>query len=263
MGRQWDGSAEEEHDDSYRPISILGILSFLLGLLCLFSIYFPQLGLVGLVGIILGLLAVVAAQKQPTSLGWMAYLGVFLAVFGITWSQASRSSYEAHILHVASQHGKEWLELIKDGNINEAICLRMEYLDRPLEGTDLDKYFQQSERPSSSHSMMPAPKEMKKLFTEKKTVQNLVISGKNTQIRPVIGKDRITATETGIIKIFTTYEVDVVLGGKPETIELEVEIYRVKFPTHVEWQVRDVSNLTHPDFNINDLVGEDTGGLKE
>lgn len=247
MGHQWDGSAEEDGIDEYRPISILGIIALLLGMVSIFAVYIPAVGLVGVLAILLGILAVVQGMRQPTSLVGTAYVGVFIAVFSITFSQVARSSYDARLLQTASEHGQRWLQLIADGEVNQAICLRMNYLDRPLEGTDLDEYFKRTERPSSSHSMMPPPKELKKMFTDKRTVKNLIISGEKTKLRPLHEKDRFLGFDTGVAKIITGYEADVMLAGKMETLELEVQIYRIKFPTHVQWQVKEITNLTHPD----------------
>lgn len=261
MERQWDGSIEEDNIENYRPLSIVGILSFLLGLISCFAIYIPGVGIVGVVAILLGIIAVVTSRNQPRSLGSLAYVGVFLSILSISWSVAVHANYNNRLLRTASDFGEQWLHMIADDKLNEAICLRMEYLDRPLEGTDLEAYFEQEERPKDTASGMPAPANLKKMFTEKQTVRNMIISGKDTRIRPTPEKDRVSGSDRGIAKILVTYDVDMKLGGNYETVSLEVEIYRVRYNSGVQWQVKELINLSRSDLPVGGPIRGDGSTL--
>ncbi len=254
MGKQWDGSVEEEYIQDYKPVSVVGILAFILGLISVFSVYVPEVWVVGLLAVILSFVAIVRASSQPATLSWLAYIAAFLAVISVTWSQASRSSYEANLLHTASQHGENWIKMIAEGDVNEAICLRMQYQDRPLDGTDLDAFFKMTDRPDSTMSMMPAPAEMKKIFTESTAVKNVIASGEKTRIHPKPEMNLITKTSQGIAEISVFYDLDLILDGKPVTHEFVVHMFRSKLASGVQWQIERMEDNSASSTHVPQML---------
>ncbi|GEM_PF-1685803 len=252
QSRHWDGSADEHGLQDYRPISVAAIVSFITGVIGSGAIWLPGLSLVGALAVFAGILAVYLHSKQPASFTWMAYVGIFLAISTTIWTQSARTNYQNHLLRTADQHSQEWLRKITDGQIEEAISLRMQYLDRPQDSDDLTDFFQRTDRPVASVEMTPSPAGMKQMFSETRTVEYLIQSGAETKITPQPELNTVDTSTVGMAKAFTHYRIDFHLtdgsGQKKWTsADVQVEIYRMKFPTSVQWQVRQLRNLTAPD----------------
>lgn len=252
QSRQWDGSVDEQNLQDYRPVSVAAIVSLITGIVASAAIWLPGLSLVGAIAVFTGILAIYLHAKRPASFAWMAYIGIFLAICTTIWTQSARTNYQNHLLKTANEHSLRWLKMITDGEIEEAISLRMQYLDRPQDSDDLTEFFQRTDRPVASAEMTPSPAGMKQMFTETRTVEYLMESGADTKITPKPELNTVDTTTVGMAKAYTHYHVDFHLedgtGQKKWTsADIQVEIYRMKFPTSVQWQVRQLRNLSAPD----------------
>lgn len=250
--RQWDGSVDEEMMEDYRPISVSAILSFCLGLLAIGAIWIPAVSLVGLFSVLVGLIALYFHSRNRTMLYWLAYIGIFVSVFSATWTQVARASYENYLMSTGDQFAQQWLELLKDGKVKEAICLRMDYLDRPLENADLDEYFLRTEAPAASSGFIPAPSEMLERFSKMRTIREIIEYGKRTTVTPIYDSNSVDTSNQGVAKVRCFYRIELEVteeNGKRRIREFDINVLlaRKRFPTSVHWEVIALNNVTRPD----------------
>jgi hypothetical protein len=179
-------------------------------------------------------------------------VGVFVAVTGILWSLTGRSFYQNHMVAAGEEKAEQWLQMLADGKVNEAICLRMDYWERPLEGQDLNEYFSRTERAPTSSEFTPPPAEMKEIFLESQSIRNLIASGSKTQFTLLPEKTKYDPNQVGKVVIEAFFNIDFFLvdslgQGRKTSAEISVIMYRIKFPTSVHWQVYRLINHTAPD----------------
>lgn len=249
---RWDGSDAEQSLDDYRPLSVTSILALITGGLSLTAIWIPAMSLFGFIAIVFAVIAAFSQRNQPQSLVWAGYLGVFIAMIGIVWSLTGRSFYQNHMVSLGEQKAEEWLKLLIDGKVNQAVCLRMDYWERPLEGVDLDEYFLRTERAPTSSEMTPPPAQLKEMFLESQTIRHLISSGSKTKYTPLPEKTVYDGSQLGKVNIEAYFDVQFYLtdslGQLRETsAEIAVQVIRTKYPTGIHWQVKRLTNVTAPD----------------
>jgi hypothetical protein len=261
----WDGSENELMTYEGRPISVLAILSGISGLVAGLAFAIPGLGVAFIVSLATAVAATLSNRREPKSLMWFCYLGVFIGTLGTVWNLTSRSFYQNHMVAMGEKFAQEWLQLLIDDKLDEAICLRMDYLDRPLEGSNLTEYFQLTVRPPDASEMVPPPNEMKQSFLDSKTIQNFLTSGKETKLRLLPEKTR-HFEHTGRFEVEAHFEVDFLLndghGGKRRKSQnISVALGRIQHTSSGHWQITRFTNLTAPDAPPEDVGGTTASGI--
>jgi len=191
-------------------------------------------------------------RVRPLSLVWLSYLGVFLSVTGMVWALTGRSFYQNHVIAAGQERAEQWLKMLIANEVNEAICLRMDPIQRPLEGIDLTEYFTRTVRPPTSSEFVPPPAQMKEMFLESQTVRYLIESGSKTKITLLPEKTTYNATLPGKTTIEAYFDVEFFLTdslgqGRRTSAEISVIMYRHNYHTGVQWQVFRLVNHTAPD----------------
>jgi len=261
---RWDESVVERELEDYRPVSVLAVLSAAMGLLSASSLWLPSMILVGMIAVILAGIAVAQARTHAMSGTWLAYVGAFLAVMIGTWSLTTRSQYQSYVTRTAEEKAEQWLWLIAAGKVNEAICLRMDYMARPHESQDLDEYFQRTDRPPSASELLPPPAELKEMFLESKTISNLLLSGDKSKITLLPEKTVLDTSEKGKAAAEVFFDVDFFLQDslgqmRWTSAEVSVTLYRHLTATDVHWQVYRILNHTAPDPVMPRMMTGDQG----
>lgn len=256
---RWDGTENELMMSERRPISAAAIVAGITGVLAGLSYAVPGLAILLMVSLLAGVVAVLSHRRSPKSLVWMAYVGVAIGMTGVVWSLTTRSFYQNHLVATGEQYAQQWLEILSDGKLEEAICLRMDYWDRPLESVQLVNYFQQTERPPGASDSTPPPAQMKEEFLASNTVQNLLESGPQTRIR--LQEDRTRFFEqAGSVEVEGFFEVELLAKDprgnmRRKTQIVSVAVKRIQYPKSAHWQVSRVHNHSQPDMPAETASG--------
>lgn len=257
---RWDGSEHELDRHDQRPISILAIVSFLAGLPAGFAYALPGLSLLLVVSLATGIAAIFSNRREPKSLIWLAYIGVFVATVGTTWNLTTRSLYQNHMVAKGEQFAEQWIKLVIDDQIYEALCLRMEYYDRPLEGINLAEYFERSVAAADSADSAMKPADMKDQFLDSQTVQSFLASGKETTYRPLPDKTRFFET-TGWFEVEAFFDVAFLLddghGPRRKSQIISVTARRIQHAAGAHWQISNTANNSSPDRPTMETEGDD------
>lgn len=257
---RWDGTENELLMSERRPISAAAIVAGITGVLAGLSYAVPGLAVLLLVSILAAVVAVLSHRRSPKALIWLAYVGVALGMTGVVWSLTTRSFYQNHLVATGEKYAQQWLELLRDGKLEEAICLRMDYWDRPLESVQLVNFFQQTERPPGASESAPPPAQMKDEFLTSGTVQNLLSSGPQTKIR--LQPDRTRYFEqSGSVEVEGFFEVELLAPDprgnmRRKTQIVSVAVKRIQYPKSAHWQVSRVHNHSQPDMPVETASGD-------
>lgn len=247
----WDGSESELMGGDRRQISVLSLISALTGFLAGLAFFLPGLAVLSFVSIAAAVAAIATSRREPKSLLWLSYLGVFLATIGTVWSVSTRSFYQNHLLATGQKHAEEWLNLLVQDKLHEVICLRLEYLDRPLEGTDLAEYFLQEKRPTGLSDSVPLPSQMLDSFLLSSTIQKFIDSGKNTEVK-LIPEKTVFYEHSGWFEVESHFEVTFLLkegatGPRRRTENISVNVRRTQFANSAHWHIRQFTNHSAPE----------------
>ncbi len=257
---RWDGTENELMMSERRPISAAAIVAGVTGVLAGLSYAVPGLAVLLLVSVLAAVVAVLSHRRSPRALVWLAYVGVAIGMTGVVWSLTTRSFYQNHLVATGEKYAQQWLEILRDGKLEEAICLRMDYWDRPLESVQLVSYFQQTERSPGASDSTPPPAQMKEEFLMSNTVQNLLESGPETRIR--LQEDRTRFFEqAGSVEVEGFFEVELLAKDprgnmRRKTQIVSVAVKRIQYPKSAHWQVSRVHNHSQPDMPAETASGE-------
>lgn len=257
---RWDGTENELMMSERRPISAAAIVAGVTGVLAGLSYAVPGLAVLLLFSLLAAVVAVLSHRRSPKALVWLAYIGVAVGMTGVVWSLTTRSFYQNHLVATGEKYAQQWLELLKDGKLEEAICLRMDYWDRPLESVQLVNYFQQTERPPGASDSVPPPAQMKDEFLLSNTVTSLLESGPQTRIR--LQEDRTKYFEqSGTVEVEGFFEVELMakddLGNPRKRSQVvSVAVKRIQYPKSAHWQVSRVHNHSQPDMPAETASGD-------
>lgn len=258
----WDGSEGEMAGMDRRPISVLAIVALLTGLPAGLAFIIPGLGVLFVISVASALAAIYSNAKNPKSLVWLAYIGVFIATSGTIWSLTARSLYQNHIVSKGEEFAEQWVQLLVNDQIFEAICLRMDYDMRPLEGIDLAEYFQRTVAEADSGSTSMSPSQMKEGFLESRSVQLFLESGKETKFRRLPEKTRFMEAPAWFeVEVF--FDVEFLLkdgfGSRRKSNIISVTARRLQHSGAAHWVISRSSNITSPDRAPVNVEGQGKG----
>ncbi len=262
---RWDGSEHELDTHDHRPISVCAIISFLAGLPAAFAYVLPGLSLLFVVSLASGIAAIFSNRREPKSFVWLAYIGVFVATVGTTWNLTTRSLYQNHMVAKGEQFAEQWIKLLIDDQIYEALCLRMDYRDRPLEGVNLAEYFGQKIAGADSGESAMTPADMRDQFLDSQTVQSFLASGKSTTYRLLHDRTRFFET-TGWFEVEAFFDVAFLLddghGPRRKSQIISVTARRIQHVASAHWQISNTANNTSPDRPTIETAGDEAAGDK-
>ena len=151
---------KESKNQQYRAVSPLALVSLVLGIASLLAVLAPLLCILSVLSILTGVLSLRAIFIDPAGLmGRRAALaGILLGVFSVSATSTWAISRDRTIKFRGQKVASAWLEMVRQGHLQEAhqlamVASRREAIDVPLETfydnnaksqQDLDEYFAKS-----------------------------------------------------------------------------------------------------------------------
>lgn len=135
------------HDESYKPISGMAVLSFVVALFSLASIAFPFLIVLNLGAAIVAVIAILKINKLEQFGMKLAQWSLFLAVLAGVVTLGYHWGRTAYLNSFAKKHSKTLLTHVLDNRYGEAFQFGTLPTHRLPEGTDWVKYYSDTERP--------------------------------------------------------------------------------------------------------------------
>jgi hypothetical protein len=136
-------TAHEEELQQYRSISLLAVISALIGTLSVAALAYPGLWLVPAAGIVLGAVAVYVTSANADRLGgkYLAVAGLCLSIFFGAWAPTQFISTR-HIIDDQSQEFcVAWLRMVLEKQLEPAHQAHLSFRYRQPEGTSLVEHY--------------------------------------------------------------------------------------------------------------------------
>lgn len=227
--------------ESYRAVSMLAVLALLVGLLSLLALPFPVLLLAPVAGALLGwgaLSRIRGADGQLTGRR-LALGGLALSVF-VLCSLLGRSVMEySLLLKHGRRHADYWLQLVADGQREEAHQLTLLEHSRETPGANLKHHYRERD-PDEVDERRPDPfgganplEDLQKFFARApvKALQQLLLDGVQPQH---VSSRRTPPTIKGTSRVEVAYDLN---GGEFVLVLIR---YRDVYSGHVYWRLEDV-----------------------
>ena len=129
----------------YRAISLLAPITALLGIASVLALIHPLLWIVPLFAIVIGTIALRQISTNPEMIGRKAVLfGLMLALFLGTFSPARLLTRQWMLSYESRRIASDWLELVRQGRLEEAHQWTLRPTDRQATDVSLDKYYESS-----------------------------------------------------------------------------------------------------------------------
>jgi hypothetical protein len=246
-----DPEAPELSD--YRPVDLWVILAIALALLSLTAFLVPLFWIVPLLatGVSIVALRSVHDDTRPTSGRKGAVVALVISLFILGAAPARYITIMTMIAQQGRNHAEAWLELVRQGRLQEAHQLTLSLYSRVSPQTSLEGHYQ--ERPSVP-TATPNPMAMMEEFSPAAELQNLfsqpglreiVKAAPDVEFELVrsAGFERDSGPNTQVLDLryVARYEVD----GKPQRSRFRVLMERTLF-THsgvTHWRVRSVDDI--------------------
>lgn len=153
--------AEIQDLHQYRPVSRLSLVALLLGALSATALISPVFWAVPVAAIILVVAALRAITASESGLiGRKAALGalVLAMLFG-GWAPARRFAHRQALYQQASVFAQQWLDLLREGRLEEVHELHLPFLIRRPRGVSLKEYYAENkeEEEDRRENMSPQP----------------------------------------------------------------------------------------------------------
>jgi hypothetical protein len=228
-------SLDETAVASYRGVSVLAVLTLILGLASALALAHPFLWVLPPATLVIGWLALRAIGVEGSNLTGrgLALLGMALAmVFGV-WAPAQILTRQAKIYAQARVFADEWLELIRAGKLHAAHQLAVMEIERQTPGTDLEKYYQES----------AAAKSQLQHFYEEKPLKLMAEQG-TLATYEYLGGDGISPREQTTEHIALLYLMRYPEDGREREQKIRIVLDRQELVGHREylWHLRAVND---------------------
>ena len=253
-------SVEDETLTGYRPISRLAIASLLLGLLSAAALLHPLLWILPISAVILAAIAFRQTVSPASELRGTAFaltaisLGFLFGSLAVSW----QFSFQAALDRQAREYSTAWLELVRQGRLQEAHQLTKHSAERLAPGVSLDEAYAQREQPKSkidppamaANGMEGA--DLESLMTESLAAQfgsfyakpplaKLIALDRTwkAQYRGSIGHSRLNQYTRDVAQWFVVSYQD---HGQPQTMDVVVVVERTSVDREANWRISTVSD---------------------
>jgi hypothetical protein len=199
----------------YRSLSVLAVLTFILGVFSLLALISPVLWVVPLCAIAVGMVALRAIYQDSQKSGErLAKIGMLVAMCIGLWAVSYHFAREWYLFHTAKRFADQWLEVVQDGKLMEAHQLHLPYLSRYGDKDKLEEYYD---------SMVEMEDSVTEFFGEPPLNDFVKHAGRGTvtyagrQDHTTFGKSHFLT-----LKYLLSYEED-----GPQQLELNIQLERV------------------------------------
>ena len=187
---------QQEGMEEYQSLDLFAVFALIAGLLSVGVIVSNVFLFVAFVGIVCGLISFLRILTSGGILTGtkMAALGIgFALMFGAF--QFSYQYFRIQTIHAASrEHSIRWLNLLREGRLNEAHQLGMKFDERQIPGTDLNKYYRDTalfndgkdimdSSGDQSVNMSGTPFEQRTDYFDRPTLQKIIKLGTDCEIK--------------------------------------------------------------------------------
>ena len=147
----WDSSStrhlsaeESASSDSYRAVSLLAVLAFLLGLASIAAYLSPFAWFLPFVAVVVGLVALRRIRLRSDVLvgAKLATAGIVLSLLFLSSAIANHFMVRSLLEREAKDYVQQWFQMLHDGDLNRAYQAALPLYKRQPEGTLLDEYYQ-------------------------------------------------------------------------------------------------------------------------
>jgi len=187
---------QQEGMEEYQSLDLFAVFALIAGLLSAGVLVSNVFLFIAFVAIVCGLISFLRILTSGGILTgtWIAGLGIgFALMFGAF--QFSYQHFRKQTIHAASrEHSIRWLNLLREGRLNEAHQLGMRFDERQIPGTDLDKYYRKTEVFDNgteiletggdlSKNMSGTPYEQQIDYFNRATLQKIIKLGTDCEIK--------------------------------------------------------------------------------
>ena len=227
--------AVHELDDGdeieYRAISLWSIFAFVVGLISLTALMSPGLLFLGVVGILVSALSIrsVSQDDRPMVGKRLAWFGLGLAMFSVTYGVGTFATRRAAIYRDARTYAMEWFDMIREGRRDEAFQVRMPQEQRKSPSKSWDDYQEE----------MGDQKAQMAYFFEISPFKELDAYGQEGEVE-FLGNVRMqpTGEDRAVIQ---KYRLRYKEGGQPKELEFQIGLRRHYNPAYNQcyWEWMD------------------------
>lgn len=140
-------SLDETALASYQGVSIMAVLALLLGMASALALVHPFLWVVPPVAVVLSILAIRAIDAPDSNLTGrrLAIAGLALALLFGLWAPSRVLTRQWQLYRQARAFADDWLELIRQGELQAAHQLTLPHIERQKPGVSLEKIYSESD----------------------------------------------------------------------------------------------------------------------
>lgn len=214
----------------YRALSVLAIVSLILGLLSVVAVASPLLGIVPVVAIVVSGLAArrIALNSDRLSGRWMAIIGLVLAPLFLGWGLSYEFARRERFFSHARQFGDDWLQILNRNEPYVAHQFKVQRKYRMDEHTNLEVAYQRDERGMEEYTT----------FIGESPVKDILAAAPHTTFHY---EECLGHEHTGFVDVVTLqYLCDIPTSGK-QRVWLTVQRTYSNFSDRADWHVVGIS----------------------
>ena len=127
----------------YGEVSRLAVIAAVCGFVSLGTIFWTPFLLLSMVGFVLGVVALLVIRVSSLRLvgGGLATGALALTGFSSTYGIARNVAYDQLLYGEARVQAERWMNLVRDGNVNEAFQVRIPKMARRRQGQTWEEYY--------------------------------------------------------------------------------------------------------------------------
>lgn len=229
---------QQEGMEEYKSLDLFAVFSLIAGLLSAGVVVSTVFLFVAFVAIVCGLISFLRIFTSGGILTghWVAGLGIAAAILFGTF-QFSYQQFRKNTIHAASrEHSVRWLNLLREGRLNEAHQLGMRFDERQIPGTDLNKHYRNTallndgkdimeSSGDKSVNMSGTPYEQRTDYFDRPTLQKIIQLGTDCEIKFV--RTLISAKEKNVDYVSQEFDLIYEKEGEPITEKFDLVMMRV------------------------------------
>jgi hypothetical protein len=244
----------------YSPLNRCALISFVLGWLSGLALLHPILGIVPLVGTILAIVALQQLRSTDTKQSGrtLAVIGLGLAVLFGTWAIARQSSRDLRLFSQARLCAEEWLELLRQGKLEDAHQLTLPEESRAPAGLALKAHYAADDHDHKAHEKAgtPAMHEMMEMmmhphveldgFFSEAVAKRLREMGPRARYE-FLGNVQVMSAGVNDIELELLFQVNDASASDSDPFPIKVTLVRSRKPGDTaDWRVTKVSDPNRP-----------------
>ncbi|MEC9093646.1 MAG: DUF4190 domain-containing protein [Planctomycetota bacterium] len=240
---------EYPEEEAYSSIDSMAVFALFGGAACSLAVVFNPVFLAfGILGIVFGLLSLARIKRSDGILSGsrVAWIGVSLSLLFFAFYVSHAVSRDSRMSQTSRVLAEQWIEMIQDGNLNEAHQLTRDFFNRVLPGTSLAKHYASaqesaSEAPNqkeSAQEMSGTAYRQREDFFQQPAMKIIRDKGKACTVSHL---GQVTSYRDGqfVDYVVHAFEVRYQENGQNAKNRFEITMLREVYPGHygVHWAV--------------------------